>query len=477
MARKQSTTADIDWYLISIDRLKKIGIVIVFLLVAGGAAWWWFAGQSPREQARRAIAEASSSLNELASVSDFAAVRADFDRGQGRLEQAKTSFATGEWPAAQDAAVDAANIATMALARIPGEGDYDAQFLTVEGDVQVQKGASGDWRKATARDTLFNGDWIKTGTQSSAELIFTNGSIYTVGQNALLEIYATVDPATREKRDRVQMQVGSVQVNTGKSQSRVQTPGTEVVVSSASTAQLAVGPQKRTEITTVRGSSEVTPAGGGAAVTVAAGQEVEASPTGDLSPVRDVVDPPVLSTPPDNHVFQAGVTDIVDLVWNPRPEASGYQLQVSRSRLFTSLEIDDRRTETSARTRVTDTGSFYWRLASVGADGRVGPFSPFRRFRVVGGAAGMAAAVGDKVPPTLDLKKPFRIGGQYYLFEGRVEPGASVFINDEEVPVETDGTFKKLLAFTKIGTNVVVIRAVDPAGNQTVRRESVFIED
>lgn len=475
MASKQPTSADIDWYLVSIDRLKKGGLIVLLLALVGAGAWWWFAGQSPRERARRAINDASSTLNDLASVGDFASVQSDFNRGQARLQQARDLFSGSDFPSAESAARDAANIATLALARIPGEGAYDAQFLTVEGEVEFQKGASGTWRRASARDVLFNGDWVKTGGSASAELIFVNGSLYTIGPNALLEIYSTVDPRTSRKQERVQMQVGSMQINTAAQTSTVRTPGTNVVVSSESTTQVGVGAQKQTEILNLKGSSAVSPAAGGAGVTLAAGQQVQATQGGALSEVQDVIAPPTLVSPADNQVFQAGAERVLELNWRPEPEAASYRLQVSRSRLFSSLEIDQRLVQTTARTRVTDQGAFYWRIASIDRDGRTGPFTSFRRFRVVGGSG--VQGITDKTPPTLQLKRPFRIGGQYYLFEGKVEPGASVFLNDAEIPVESDGSFKKLHTFGKVGWNTVVIRAVDPSGNQTVQRENVYFEE
>jgi hypothetical protein len=477
MNRKASTSADIDWYLISIDRLKKVGLALLALLILGGGAWWWFGGQNPRERARRAIREANAALNQLADVDDLAAVRAEFDKSRGSLEEARRQFAANNWKAAETAALEAAGTATMALARIPGESHFDAKFLTIEGDVQIQKGSSGQWRKASSRDPLMNGDWVRTGEDGSAELIFFNGSIYTIGSSALLEIYATVNPATSKKQDTVQMQVGSLQVTTDSESSLVRTPGSQVVVSSASTTQVGVTAQKQTEITALRGTSAVASTGGGESVQLAAGQRVDASRAGDLGAVRDVVPPPTLLNPTENQVFQASPGRTVELGWEAQPDAAAYQLQVSRSRLFSSLEIDARRPVPTAATRVTDEGSFYWRVASIDAQGRRGPFSPFRRFRVVGAVSASGTGIVDKTPPQLELKKPFRIGGAYYLFEGKVEPGASVFLNDEELGVESDGTFKKLVSFSKVGWNTVIIRAVDPSANQTVQRENVYVEE
>jgi hypothetical protein len=477
MSRKKPTYADIDWYLISIDRLRKGGLIIIVLLAVGAAAWWFFYGQTPRERARRAISEAEVALNQLASVDDFRAVKPDFDRSNVRLVEGRALYQSGEWTGAIRAGSDAANIATLALARIPGAGQFDAQFITIEGDVQLQKGASGDWRRARARDPLFNGDWVKTTTGSSAELIFADGTLYTIGPDALLEIHSAVNPQTSQKQNMVQMQVGQVEINTADDSSTVRTPGTQVTISSDSTTQVGVGASKETAVVSLKGSSSVAPRSGGAAISLASGQAIAAGAEGTLSEVRNLAPPPTLTSPADNQVFQAGRNPSVELSWQPQPEADGYKLQVSRSRLFSSLEIDVRRTNTKAMTRVSDQGSFYWRVATIDSEGRQGPFSQFRRFRIVGGIGTGSPGTSDKTPPILDLKPPFRIGGQYYMFEGKVEPGASVFLDDEEIAVETDGSFKKLVSFNKVGRNTVVVRAVDPSGNQTIKRENVYVEE
>jgi hypothetical protein len=162
-------------------------------------------------------------------------------------------------------------------------------------------------------------------------------------------------------------------------------------------------------------------------------------------------------------------------MWDPKEGATGYMLQVSRSRLFSTHEINTRRSRTQAKARVTKEGAFYWRVAAVGADGEIGPYSPFRRFRVVSG--GGSKTMGDRTPPKLTMKVPFHVGGPYYTIAGTTEPGATVFINDEEVDVDSSGAFQKLIALDKIGQNSIIIKAVDAAGNQTVQSQSVNVEE
>ena len=473
MARKKNVAADIDWYLISIDRLKKIGLVVLLLLLGGAGYWFWRNQKTdPRAAAESAITDARQALNSLAASAEFNAHRNEFNRAQQKLDEAMAHLAATRFTEAHTAAVESQAISRTALSGA-ADLDHDAQFLTVEGNVQYQKAASSEWREADPRTALFNGDWVKTGDRASAELIFSNGSLYTIGPNALLEIYAALNPATRRKQNAVQMRVGTVEVATTDDASTVRTPGTQVTVESESTTQVGVT-NERTSVMATRGAAAVAPESGGPAVRVASGEKVSATPQGQITPVKKVTPPPTLLSPAEGQLFQLSPELKVELLWEAQPGSDAYVLQVSRSRLFATQEINSRRQKTSASAKVTSEGAFYWRVASIGADGEVGPFSPFRRFRVSGGGK---AASADTKPPALQLKAPFKLGGQFYMIAGSTEPGATVFINDEEVDVDSAGAFQKLVSFGRIGSNTVVIKAVDAAGNPTVKSQTVIVEE
>src|SRR5438477_286091 len=139
MAKKKKVAgADIDWYLISIERLKQIGLVLL-LLILGGAGWWYWSHQkaNPRGAAQAAIADARDALNSLAASKDFSHHRSEFDRAQKRLDEANSLLGGGRFTDAQSAAVESHTISRNALAG--GERESDAQFLSIEGDVQYSK--------------------------------------------------------------------------------------------------------------------------------------------------------------------------------------------------------------------------------------------------------------------------------------------------------------------------------------------------
>jgi len=474
--KKRADGVAIDWYLVSIDRLKQIGLVILLVLLGAGG-WWYYTNQkrNPRSSAESAIAEARQALNTLAASKDFPTHRGDFDRAQHKLDEAGTLLAAGKYNDAESAAVESQTFSRAALSGKAG-AENDAQFLTVEGEVQYQKSSTNDWSAAETRTPLFNGDWVKTGSGASAELIFSNGSLYTVGSNALLEIYSQFNPSTSRKNNSVQMQIGSVEVATTDNASSVRTPGSQITIDSESTTQVGVNAEKATAIVAEKGSASVAPSTGGAAVKIAVGEKLTATPEGALSPVKKLVMPPALLTPADNQVFLVTNDSRVEFSWEAVAGASGYVLQVSHSRLFTSLEINSKRQKTTASARVTAEGAFYWRVASVGPDGESGPFSAFRRFRVNGGGHEGTPAQSSP-PPALQLKRPYPIGGPFYMIEGTTDPGATVLINDEEADVDAGGRFKKLVSFNKIGRNLVTVKAINAAGKQTTLSETVLVEE
>jgi hypothetical protein len=62
------------------------------------------------------------------------------------------------------------------------------------------------------------------------------------------------------------------------------------------------------------------------------------------------------------------------------------------------------------------------------------------------------------------------------MVAGRSEPGARIEVNGEQVKPNADGSFTKPVQLTKEGWNIIEVRARDAWGNETVRRQRVFVE-
>ncbi len=70
----------------------------------------------------------------------------------------------------------------------PGRGEQgDASFIFVEGDVSLQRAGRSTFEPARQRQPLFDGDFVKAGKTGSAEIMFFDGTLYTIRPGSLFE--------------------------------------------------------------------------------------------------------------------------------------------------------------------------------------------------------------------------------------------------------------------------------------------------
>ncbi len=74
-------------------------------------------------------------------------------------------------------------------------------------------------------------------------------------------------------------------------------------------------------------------------------------------------------------------------------------------------------------------------------------------------------------PPSLEVYKPLKDGqvsGREVIFQGKTDPAAEIFINDQAVAINSQGDFTEEL-FLKEGTNIVSVKAVNKAGKEVTK--------
>jgi hypothetical protein len=79
----------------------------------------------------------------------------------------------------------------------------------------------------------------------------------------------------------------------------------------------------------------------------------------------------------------------------------------------------------------------------------------------------------DTTPPLLKATLPTSTSEYRLTFNGTTERGADVYVNGNKVSVNTDGTFSATVDL-KDGANLIVITAVDGAGNRNTQIYSVL---
>jgi hypothetical protein len=475
MRRRRLVGADLDWFVIPVRKITTWGVVIA--LVAAGSILGYRAYVRAKPTAEdRARAEIETATGLLAKATNTAGtVRpgSNVARARGLLEDARGAIGDRHFDEAFRLAVESESYSRRVLGGWGADENGDASFIFVEGEVALQRAGRSNFETARQRQPLFDGDFIRTGRNGSAEVMFSDGTLFTIRPGSLFEVRRP--SASDVSGSEVKMVSGAVNVYTATSPSTIATDDATADVERNSRVSLDVAAGEKTEVTTYRGKATVS-TGLGTVVLEDRQRVVAAARTGVLSPRIELPDAPRPEAPDDNRTFDPTSGGEVELKWSRVPEAARYRIQISRSRLFVpdANEVDlDNRTGLSAQIKVSREGSYYWRLAAIDRAGYSSDWSAVRRFRMV--SEPIRAGSGDTTPPDLSVLPPQQMGNIFLIF-GKTEPGAVVTVNAEPADVGADGSFKKTITIERDGYAMLVIKAVDSSGNETIRRMRVFVE-
>jgi hypothetical protein len=478
--------AELDWYYISKESLRRW--VVLFVLLAAGVVWgvwtWVRRGGEAARRAGREIAAAEELLDKARALPEAGRLKEEIGAAAGKVLEARTALQSENAPEAVNSALEAQSIAKRLLGGL-SSAKGDAAVLDFGGKVEVQRANRATWEAARTGMALFEGDFLKTGGNGVADVMASDGTMYRIKPETLFEVHRTraasggpgSAPGSAPRGSEIKFIVGTVDVNTGEgSRSIVRTDAVTADIAQRSSVGLDVDSARNTGISTFRGSAELS-TGGGAKMTLGERERAVASASAGITAKVKLPESPKPIAPDENTVLDARKKDPVVLRWTSVKDAGRYRLQIAQSRLFVPdsivTDLSDR-TRPEATVSVRDEGSYYWRVASVArGSGLLSEWSAARRFKVLSGEG--RAGVPDTVPPDLVLQRP-QVNGTLVIVSGRTEPGASVTVNGETADIDPSGSFKKIISLQKEGLNVVEVRAVDGAGNQTVRRENVIIQ-
>ncbi|MEP6993871.1 MAG: FecR domain-containing protein [Acidobacteriota bacterium] len=473
--RKQPAGTDLDWFVIPIQKIRQWGIIILVLLVAGAIGYTVYVrGQrSPQDRAKSEIAEATSLLARATKA--VGAIRPGSNLAQARdfLRDATESFTSSHFDEAFRLAVESESYSRRSLGGSGSKEQGDASFIFVEGEVSLQRAGRSTFEPARQRQPLFDGDFVKAGKTGSAEIMFYDGTLYTIRPGSLFECRRPV--SSEVSGSQIKMISGAVNVYTSGSISTVSTDAATAAIDRDSRVSVDVAPGDKTEVTTFRGRATVST---GKETVVLEGRERIAAAVGNhvISPKITLPDAPQPSLPADNRIYDLKTGDQVELKWAKVAGAVRYRLQISRSRLFvpdsTEVDLDDR-VQTSARVKVSREGSYFWRVAALDSNAIASDWSMVRRFKMM--TEPLRTGSGDGSPPPLTVFTPQQMGNLFLIY-GSTEPGAIVTVNAEPADVEPDGSFKKTITVERDGAAMLTIKSVDASGNETVKRVRVFVE-
>jgi cbb3-type cytochrome oxidase subunit 3 len=469
-----------DWYSVSVETLQSWGLLLLLLAAVGVAFYLYrqYDRSSLSQEAEALIGQAEALRQQLSSEPRVATgFAAELEDGTQSLKEAKARLEARDFSAARDHGRHSRDVLQSivdALALRGGGGQ--AQFVSLQGDVEFRRGEGGDWQEARSRVQLQSGDTVRTSDNGSAVVMFQDGTLYTVQPNTQLVVSPRSGGAGGGPEQAIEMKYGWVNLSTSQSTgSNVKTPGAVARVKESSEAYVAVDKgSSQGRFGAYRGGMELSSNGG---MTREVGPLQQVVQTGDLlSEPKAMPGKPEPVEPVDDLLLDLDASKKLVLAWQPVPGAARYALQVSRNHLFVDNVIDaENRTKTRATLGVRGEGSFQWRVAAFGADGLQGPWSEPRKFRVASAVHNGGGEKPDATPPELDLGD-IKTYGSISMVNGRTEPGARVEVNGEQVTLGADGSFTKAVQLNKEGWNIIEIRARNAGGNETVRRHRVFVE-
>jgi hypothetical protein len=353
----------------------------------------------------------------------------------------------------------------------------DAHFVNLDGTVRVKKAQSPQWAQANYNTNLVTGDFIQTGSDGVARIIFADGTNYVIKPDSLIAVEESgEDPVTRATRVAVQVTSGTVNLSTGK----FEVPGSTSKVAFAD-AMANLGEESRAVVQNdpKRNIHQMTMDLGGARVTrgsttVQLGQYEKVTFSSKKSGlVREkVIAPPGLISPANMalNVVRAPRATQIEFKWSAVEGAREYVLEISPSGMFSNLVVNRKVKGSSAEVYGLDEGVYYWLVKSIDGNGNQSQPSRPNRFDLV-------QQISENHQAFLEITSITQ-HGRVVEVVGRTEPGSTVIINNQQVfNIAADGTFRHFTSpLPKKGSNQITITAQDRKGNTKTIRKTVVIE-
>jgi len=208
------------------------------------------------------------------------------------------------------------------------------------------------------------------------------------------------------------------------------------------------------------GTAKITTADG--PMTIGPNETVSFDQDGWISEAAPILPSPRLLAPPHRAERRFGpIAPRIEFAWAPQEGAEAYRLVLARDVGLEDVVYEGRLAGTEFAHGHLDAGTYYWAVKAVAghAESRLGAVRSIR-------------LVQDLDPPALAVDLPEAITSERLVIRGSAEPGSELFIENESVPLAATGEFEYALQLNP-GLNMIVIEAVDTAGNSAYRSQYV----
>jgi hypothetical protein len=351
---------------------------------------------------------------------------------------------------------------------------WAARLEKIERNVRSKRSDSIVWWKAKQGMDLFDRDAVQTMNNSSAIIRFDEDNYIKMADNSLVVIKKyEEDLLFREKRSFMVVVDGELEGtidSSGEKSVRLEiaTPAALTTIRSGqgefetANFKISVEDDKSSVVTVYSGSAQVESQGEKVLVqeNQAARIELNSAPS---KPV-ELPSAPKLFFPENEGEYQyQSLPPKVHFNWKNEQKATGYHLVIARDPELADILIDEKNlVENHFVHGNLKKGDYYWRVSAL-ASGGEGRFSEIRKLSLI----------QDRIAPHLEVEMPpDTISSGSFRMAGNVEPEATLLVNNNRVTTLPSGEFSYDLELEN-GMNMIVVEAMDPAGNVSFRSKFV----
>jgi hypothetical protein len=348
---------------------------------------------------------------------------------------------------------------------------FVAVLTRVQRRVRDRSAGAVSWNKAHAGMRLQDQHTIQTLARSAATISIGSASELQLGERSLVVVQRESPPrGLRGRRSSIVLLGGRIEgritggagraarlaVVTAGGESELRARGTD-----ATDFTVTLNPDDSSTISVHSGLAEITTSDG--SMQVGPNQAITYDPTGFLGATESIPPAPALLAPAEGAVHTYGaVSPRVRFRWAEQEAADAYHFVLARDRDLADVVYEGRLTRAEFVHGDLSEGRYYWRVRSASGRAESRP-----------GAVRSLRLRQDLDPPDLRVELPRDIvATDELVIRGSAEPGSELFIENENVPLDADGKFEYALQLEP-GLNMIVIEAVDAAGNSAYRSQYV----
>ncbi len=317
------------------------------------------------------------------------------------------------------------------------------------------------WSDSRTGRVLRNRHSVQTFSRSGATITFGNETQLELAENTLIVLREMRRSGSGKRRGSLMVLGGTLNANLGSAGSG----GFEIILPNGS-AELAatdgegsfrvtINEDKSSTVTVFDGTAEIRTSDGKRILSP--DQALTISYQGQVGPPATIPPPPRTAPPSEGAVVSfREIPPRVEFSWEAEEAAQTYRFQIATDPDFQEIVHEDRIETTSFTHGSLRNGTYYWRVR--GINGWVSGHPSETR---------VLEMRQDLEAPVLHVTFPENpVEHQQIVLRGSTEVSARIYIDDVEILTSITGEFEHELALQP-GINVMVVEAVDRAGNVT----------